>query len=309
MTDERKALKNRIRIEIAGANLVIEDADIEVEVKKTNEKAPNYCTVTIYNTSDTTYNTIKDKSLYVKVYADIRMQGYDLIFEGDLRGLRKYKKPSKSKPKSKYTKRGKLRKVRKSTATPSYNEPAVRTEDDGADVKTIIELQDRIKTQFLNFHYTVAYEGKISNIEILKNCLKTLQAGNIGQGQIDTPKEFIFSNGYSYSGPIYNLMTQMAALGSCNLTIQNGTISCITKGGKNLDWVYVLDGTTCPRPEEDTNKEINVDAPILPGLNPDNLVKLDFDKINGVYKVYKIDTSINNYGGSGQGSKIVVKDS
>ena len=62
-------------------------------------------------------------------------------------------------------------------------------------------------------------------------------------------------------------------------------------------------------PEEDTNKEINVDAPILPGLNPDNLVKLDFDKINGVYKVYKIDTSINNYGGSGQGSKIVVKDS
>jgi hypothetical protein len=68
----------------------------------------------------------------------------------------------------------------------------------------------------------------------------------------------------------------------------------------------VLDGTNCPRPEEDTNKEINVDAPVLPALNPDNIVKLDFDKIKGQYKVKKIDTTINNYGGSGQGSKIVV---
>ena len=75
----------------------------------------------------------------------------------------------------------------------------------------------------------------------------------------------------------------------------------------NLDYIYVLDGNNCARPEEDTNKEINVDAPVLPSLNPDNMIKLDFDKINGTYKVYKIDTTLNNYGGSGQGSKIVVK--
>ena len=31
-----------------------------------------------------------------------------------------------------------------------------------------------------------------------------------------------------------------------------------------------------PRPEEDTNKEINLDAPVRPGLNPDNIVKLNF---------------------------------
>ena len=46
---------------------------------------------------------------------------------------------------------------------------------------------------------------------------------------------------------------------------------------------------------------------VLPSLNPDNMIKLDFDKINGTYKVYKIDTTLNNYGGPGQGSKIVVK--
>lgn len=300
----RKPIKTNIRIEIAGANKIIEDADIELEIKKTNEKEPNYCTITIYNMADSTYNEINDKALYVRCYVDIGAKGYSLIFEGDLRNLKKYKKPGKAK--SKYTKTGKLRKISKSTAAPKYNEPSVRQEDDGSDIKTIIELQDGLKSQFLNFHYKIAYEGKISNIDILNDCLKTLQGGNVGLGQIDTPNEHIFTNGFSYSGPIYNLATQMAGLGGCNLTIQNAVVSCIRKGGKNLDWVYVLDGTNCPRPEEDTNKEINIDAPVLPALNPDNIIKLNFDKIKGQYKVKKIDTTINNYGGSGQGSKIVV---
>src|SRR5574344_1479686 len=301
----RIPLITKIKVEIAGANIVIEDADIELEIKKTNEKEPNYCTVTVYNMSDTTYNTINDKALYAKVYTNIGLRGYSLIFEGDLRNIQKYKKPGKAK--SKYTETGKLRKVSKSTAEPKYNEPAVRTEDDGSDVNTIIELQDGLKSQFLNFHYKVAYEGKISNIDILNKCLSTLQGGAVGLGQIDIPNEHIFSNGFSYSGPIYNLAIQMASLGGCNLTIQNGVVSCIRKGGKNLDYIYVLDGTNCARPEEDTNKEINVDAPVLRSLNPDNMIKLDFDKINGTYKVYKIDTTLNNFGGSEQGSKIVVK--
>lgn len=298
---QRKPLKTNIKIEIAGANKIIEDADIELEIKKTNEKEPNYCTVTIYNMADSTYNEINDKAYYVRCYADIGGKGYSLIFEGDLRNLIKYKKPSTTK------KPKKPRKTTKKASEPKYNEPPVRTEDDGSDVKTIIELQDGLKSSVLNFHHKISYEGRISNIDILNDCLKTLQGGNTGLGQIDTPNEHMFVNGFAYSGPIYNLATQMAALGGCNLTFQNGVVSCIRKGGKNLDYIYVLDGTNCPRPEEDTNKEINIDAPVLPGLNPDNLVKLDFDKIKGEYKVYKITTNLNNYGGSGQGSKIVVK--
>ena len=52
---------------------------------------------------------------------------------------------------------------------------------------------------------------------------------------------------------------------------------------------------------------INVEAPILLNLNPDNMIKLNFENINGVFKVYKFDMTINNYGGSGQGTKIVCK--
>src|SRR5574344_2617451 len=123
---KRKPLKTKIKIEIVGANKIIKDTDIELEIKKTNEKEPNYCTVTIYNMADTTYNEINDKALYVRCYVDIGAKGYSLIFEGDLRNLKKDKKPRKAK--SKYTKTGKLRKVRKSTVAPKYSLPKPESE-------------------------------------------------------------------------------------------------------------------------------------------------------------------------------------
>lgn len=303
---DRSPIKNTIRLEIVGPNIVIEDADIELEIDKTNEKKPNYCTCTVYNMAEDTINAIKSKAYYVNCYANINDTGKCLVFSGDLRDLKKWHKPRKKL--SKYTKRGKLRKVKKSTVTPKYNRPSVRLEDNGPDKKLIIELQDGFKTIHENFYYKVAYEGAISNTIILNNCIKTLKNGGIGIGQIDTPNEFIFTNGYSHSGSIYDLMSKMAALGSCNISIQNGVISCIKRSGKNLDWVYVLDGTTCEEPEADTNKEINVSAPILPTLNPDNMIKLDFPTINGVYKVYKLKLKINNYGGDGQGTDLTCKE-
>jgi len=296
----RQPIKTDIRIEIAGANRVIDDADIELEIKKTNEKEPNYCTVTIYNCSHATYNQIKEEANYVKCYADINNEGYVLIFEGDLKKLKK-----DEKTKSKYTKTGKLRK--KSKSEPRYNEPSVRVEDDGPNIKTIIELEDGFKTYFTNFHYKVSYSGNITNKIILNNCLKLIREKNIGLGQIDTLDEVVFKNGYSYSGPIFNLASQMATLGGCNLTIQNGLVSCVKKNIKNMEWVYVLDGSICAKPEENSNKEIDIDAPVLLALNPDNLVYLNFEEFKNSYKVYKIETKLNNFGGSGQGSKITVK--
>ena len=44
------------------------------------KKEPNYCTVTIYNMADSTYNEINDKALYVRCYADIGMTGFFFNF-------------------------------------------------------------------------------------------------------------------------------------------------------------------------------------------------------------------------------------
>ena len=57
----RKPIKTDIRLEIVGTDIVIDSADIELEIKKTNEKEPNYCTCTVYNMAEDTINKIKDK--------------------------------------------------------------------------------------------------------------------------------------------------------------------------------------------------------------------------------------------------------
>lgn len=299
-----KPIKTKIRLEIVGADTIIEDADIELEIKKTNEAKPNYCTCTVYNMSDDTYNKIKSKANYVNCYADVNGNGYNLIFAGDLRNLKKPKKARKRK-KSKHPRKSTSKS--KATSTPKYFEPPIRIEDDGPDIKTIIELQDGLKTTFLNFPYSISYQGSISSNIILKDAIYTLQSGNSAIGQYDTPNEIIYPNGFSYCGPIFNLISKLCARGGCRCSIQNGVLSVIRLGGKNLDYIIELNSSNCPRPEEDTNLETNVDAPVLPTLNPDNLILLNFKTINGIKKVYKLETKIDNYGGNNQGTKIVCK--
>ena len=94
---ERKPIKTKIRLEVVGADIVIEDANIDLEIKKTGEKEPNYCTCSVYNMSEDTINRIKDKAYHVNCYADINNSGYSLVFTGDLRDIKKWKKPRKKK--------------------------------------------------------------------------------------------------------------------------------------------------------------------------------------------------------------------
>jgi len=299
-----KPIKTKIRLEIVGSDVIIEDADIELEIKKTNESKPNYCTCTVYNMSDDTYNKIKDKAYYVNCYADVNDNGYNLIFAGDLRNLKKPKKARKRK-KSKHPRKSKS--TSGATTEPKYFEPPIRTEDDGPDIKTIIELQDGLKTTFLNFPYSTSYKDAISSNRILDDAIRALQSGNSAIGQYDTPNEIIYPNGFSYVGPVFNLIAKICARGGCRCSIQNGVLSVIRLGGKNLDYIIELNSSNCPRPEEDTNKEINIDAPVLPTLNPDNMILANFDTVNGIKKVYKLETKIDNYGGNNQGTKLVCK--
>ena len=57
-------LYTKIKLEIVDADIVIENADISVEIKKNSEGSPNYCTLNIYNISQNTYNIINDELTY-----------------------------------------------------------------------------------------------------------------------------------------------------------------------------------------------------------------------------------------------------
>ena len=259
------------------------------------------------NAKDWIKHTDKTNEDYIPILWDIAVidkHNYTLVFAGDLRNLKKPKKARKRK--SRVVKHHRKSKDTSTMASePKYFEPPIRTEDDGPDVKTIIELQDLVNI-FIN--YKIAYKGVISSAKILTDAISYLQAHGIAFAQIDTPNEFMYSNGFSFTGRAIDLIHNICARGGCRCCTQNRTIHIIRNGGKNLDYMFELNSSNCPAPEEDTNLEINVDAPIdIITINPDNYVSLDFRTVKGIKKVYKVEAKIDNYGGGSQGVKLVCK--
>jgi len=298
-------LETKIKLEIIGADIVVEDLDISVELKKTNEATPNYCTVTIYNLSDNTNNRIKDYATGARVYiSQSGSDSYELVFEGNLRDSKKFKKPAKAK--SKYTKTGKLRKIKKSTVAPKYNSPSVTTEFDDTDVRTIMELQDGRKIALLDTYFSKSYSGKITNRQVINDILNNFRANSIPIGKIDTPIEIEYKNGKVFHGSAVSILRSLCSTAHASFYIKNGVISITNGTSVPQAYVVLLDGTNCARPEEDTNKEIKIDGPLLPTLNPNDWIMLDFKNVKGAHKIYKIESKFDNFG-EASGSDLVVK--
>ena len=72
-------LYTKIKLEIVGADVIIENADISVDLKKSDDGTPNYCTVTIYNLSENTYTLLNSKTTHMRVYTDTNDKAYVLL--------------------------------------------------------------------------------------------------------------------------------------------------------------------------------------------------------------------------------------
>lgn len=283
-------LYTKIKLEIVGANMVIENADISIELNKSDDGSPNYCTCTIYNISENTYNIINDKTNHVRVYADTNENGYALIFQGDLRDIKKWKayKSSVSKKKSK---------KKKKPAKVQYEAPPITRESNDNNIATIIQLQDGIKSTFLNNHYSKSYKGVITNKKVLDDIIEYIkQQTTIGIGNIANLTEKTFSTGYVAHGTLANVIRAICQTGNCTSSIENNVLNIYSNNATSDVYGYYLHGGICPRPEFNANKEVSVLAPFLPTVQIGNFVKLDFQDIDGIYPIKKIEAKIDNFG-------------
>lgn len=296
-------LNLKIKLEILGTDMVIEDADVSVNIKKTDEAQPNYCTCTIYNLSDNTYNKLMDKANSVRVYINYQDEinketkdtNWILVFQGDLRDLKKFRKASTRAKK-------KTSKKRKSSNTSSgsmtiqhYNEPPIRREGD-VDIQAIIELQDGIKGTFIDTFYSKSYSGKISNRQIIKDCVEYLKKNNIPVGRIDTIPEKTYVNGKVVHGQVINILKSITSDVNCTASCQNNVFSIINNKNENPNYSVVLDGDICEKPNFDTDKRIKVNAPLLATVNPTDYIQLNFVDVSGAYAVSKIEHNFDNFG-------------
>lgn len=293
-----KQLKNKIRVELIGANKIIEDLDISVKLEKTNETSPNYCTLTLYNLSDDTNNNIKQYMTGARIYlAQGEETAYQLIFQGDLRDIKKYKKPSKSSAKPR---------KKKKKAVQHYNEPSVTTEYDDTDVKTVIALQDGKKASLNDNFFIKSYKGFVSNKTVIKDILTTFRANNVPIGKIDSLPEIQYNNGKVYHGSAVSLLNSLCARVGGSFYIQNGVISITNNANRPSNIGLIFNGYNCAKPEEEKDFNIKLETPLVPTLNPNDWVMLDFQNVSGPHKIYKIESEFDNFG-EANGSEIICR--
>ena len=294
----------KLKVEILGADLIIEDADMSVSFTKTDEEKPNYCDLVIYNVSEDTYRRINDKANSARIYADIDGQGYSLIFAGDLRNMVKWKE-AKATSAKKIRKQTKIKK-----AVVHYNEPPIRREGEG-DISTIISLQDGIKTGRLDVVISKSYRNAIKNTYVLDDILRTAKAksSNIKiAAESNALKEYTYPAGLILHGNLLSVLKSVCNKGGAYCTMQNDTIVISSKSidSANKTYAYLLNGENCPTPEASTDKELDIEAPFIPNLNPFNFVKLDFRDYQGLFQVKKVQSQIDNFGEDYE-TKITVK--
>lgn len=283
-------LYSKIKLEIVDADMVIENADIAIEIKKTSDGKPHYCTITIYNISQNTYNILNDKANEVRVYVDVDDNGYMLAFEGILRDIVKWKKAkAKTKKKSKA----------KANTVIHYNEPPISRSSDAGNIITKIELQDGFKTAYIKNYYSKSYQGQVTNTQILNDIIDYMKAQTtIGIGSIMTLNEKTFPNGRVVNGTLANVLKQICATGDRVSVIDNNILNIFDMTAESDVYGYYLHGGICPRPEFNADKEISVEAPYLPAIQVGTFVKLEFEDLEGTYPVKSLESSIDNFGQS-----------
>lgn len=276
----------KIKLEILGADFIIEDADMSISLKKTNEQKQNTCEIVIYNLSDDTYNKINEKTNAVRVYTDIDGEGYVLLFQGDLRELKKHKKAvKKTKKKTK-------------SAKEHYNEPSIYREYSGNDIATKITLEDGIRQYYLDNYISKSYSGAVTNKTILNDLLQQAKRTNNIEvsANFDDIQEYTFPNGKTCQGSFKSVLSSLCKTGNCECKINNNIVVIQNKAIQGNYFGYILDGYNCPKPEPGTDKKIEILAPFLPALNPLDFVRLNFEDYDGVYKVIGVESEIDNFG-------------
>lgn len=290
----------KIKVEILGADMIIEDADIALDYEKTDEEKPNTCDITIYNLSDDTYNRLNTRSNAARVYVDIDGQGYNLVFAGNLRNLQKWKKATVTKKKTKSKRKAKIH----------FNEPPIRREGE-IDVATIISLEDGRKATYFDNHISKSYSKAVTNKYILQDILSYVKSRDANvkiSADTNALTEYTYPAGVVFQGELINVLTSICKTGNAYCTVQDDVILVSSKAydKKNVAYTYLLDGTNCPSPETNTDKELDILAPYIPTLNPFNFVKLNFRDYVGLFQVKSIKSRIDNFGGDCE-TKVTVK--
>lgn len=258
-----------VRLEIAGADIVIENLDIDFHIELTDSSSKaDKSQITIWNLSDTTYQRIFEKMYAVDLYVWHGNDEPALIFRGY---------PARPAQLQNYT--GRI-----NTAKGFLESPVRQDIKGGFDKPTILELVDG-KLAYESTTINKTYRTKVSSKQIIQDCIEAM---GVGISKIsETLPEKIYTSYKAKGKPNVILDRIVKALGG-KWCIQNGLIQ-ILSGNETSDGTFaiLLDENNSSKPLQQGQEEIHIETRFIPFVRPNNYVKVDKTTLNGVYRISK----------------------
>ena len=293
--------ENKIKVNIYGPNLEIENADCSFTTMFTEEKEPNTCTLKIYNLTDEKMNSIVNNTKYVEIKTNqynIKDSDGNVLWQRAFEGL---PREIIKKPKISYTKKGK---IRKSSNKVKILAPSITVGTDEADDYIELDLQEGMGAEIGTF-VSKSYKNGFNVKKILTDLA---EMANL---EIVFDKNIKFWN-VTYPiilhGNVRDSLIQVASYIGCTCIIAQNRALISGQNKEGVILYYQFDEENTQRPNYLQDKKIEFYAPYMPFLLPGQFVKLINKKqqIDGVFQIAKIESSFSNYSEECE-SKITVR--
>lgn len=317
----KQDLNFRLRLDIAGANLRIEDKiiesngqwyvdpesglDIDFNITKTWDKTPNESIITVYNLNSETYNKIYEEATAFELYGAESNNEFALMFRGY---------PDKQ-----------LKSAKKTliTSNQGFMKQDYKASFLGQnDIPTVIRLLDG-KTSYEDATINKVYYGDVSSQLIFNDVIESM---GIIKGNIAKDITFKTLKNYSARGKSVAIMNYLAQINGFKWTIMNGVYEAYTGKPPEQPYGILLDGfnSSTPEKQDDKFKTKNtvlqkknkkkgikgktkteiiktetgymIETQLLPFLNPGLFAYCDYDILKGTKFIYKVQHVGNNYG-------------
>ena len=279
----QKSLRFNVMIQIAGADVQIQNLDIDFDIYKTNKSEANKSTITIWNLNDTTYQRIVEKTYAVDLYTWYGEDEPALTFRGYV---------DKDRTAKRNNIQGKI-----NTAKDFLVSPIKQDIKGGFDIPTVIELTDG-KLAYTDTKINKNYREPVSSTQIIKDCVEALGVG-ISKFSEDLPEK-IYPN-FKAVGKPHVILEQVARPLGIDFSIQNDLIQVISPDEKFAgEFAVLLNPSNSLRPERQGENEIVISTRLINFINPNDWVRCEFKEFEGTERVRQIRSTGNNYGTAGR---------
>ncbi len=263
-------LNFKIILEIPDADITIDGLDMDFVVHKSSKSVINTAYINVWNLDETKYQRLGEQEYLINMYTQYGDNDACLVFRG-------YSDTS-------FTRRF------------SGENRIVDEEDNSVDIPVLIRLLDG-KTAYMESFINKSYREEVSSTRILKDCFQAMGIGTAIFSSKIPEKKY---QSYKAIGRPHVIVENLCRTLKISMNVQNNLIYLKSDDeNPELESTIVLNNSNSLPPQRQSDGLIEISSKFLPGLNPNDFVKCEFDGTEGIFSVSEVISNGNNYGIAG----------